>query len=430
MADESALKTKVLAAASKNTCLLLRLSSLSEAPSTLHNHIIAVSRLQEELSRQTTAIDKLKSEANTLLAAHKKFQESKTQRIFRRPAHKNGSLERDALKAEQEYFAVLSARSKAQERQVQLQRHHEESLHAQRPLEKAVGVYEEVCRELDDLYGSVFAGPTPGFPHEDEQEAVVNVARSENEATKDRIRKAREAKRWLNLAQEYLERAGTCFRNAQQRATTSKLFLGYAVSTFTVGAKRVGEALDAFFVAEEHMPPHSPQMLQTKEAFVENLQALQAISKDLGSRKIILSAVTTAQKTLPEAEARLKELIEAMKGEERAATFDLETTVKRLEDARQELQQVRQEIFEAIAGFGQAAPAYGFIRPKRDCCHILEEGYDTSELEKELELEVELAERNVLPKTEGVEPPGYEDGINIPRSSLNGISSVEIWSGP
>jgi hypothetical protein len=75
-----------------------------------------------------------------------------------------------------------------------------------------------------------------------------------------------------------------------------------------------------------------PQIAEKKRALVENLQALQDISKDLDSQKLILLAVMTAQRTWPGAEARLKELFEVVKEEKQAAISDLERTAKRLED--------------------------------------------------------------------------------------------------
>jgi len=76
---------------------------------------------------------------------------------------------------------------------------------------------------------------------------------------------------------------------------------------------------------------------------------------------------------LCKAKRDLRQLIEDVKEEERNALSEINRTAKQQGFAVQELWLARQEIFEKVAGFGQAPPCYLCDKPAPDYSNILEE---------------------------------------------------------
>ena len=377
MANEIAVRNAVLAVASENSSLLVRLSSTSEAPSIFRAQLTRVSSLQDALTEQTKALEKLTQDVAAHSKKHKKFRDSVTRRFLYRATHMLEKFDIKAMKAEREYFAALGEESKAKERRAILERDYEDAVKVQGPLEEAAKEHEDIHGKIDRLYESLFAGPTPGFPYEDEREEAFYSTRTANEATKERILAARRAVRLLNLAQVSLKRAQRYLESAQRTAEDSILFFDDTFQSLRYENDRIAHILLAIDRAEEPLGPLSPEMSSSRLALIFQLGAAKVDRDTLYSRDLILSAVASAQDELLEAEPKLKELIEVAKQRERDALSDIKGTARQLEDTRQELQQIRQGIFEKVAGFGEAAPAYNECCDRADSyCAVPEESHE------------------------------------------------------
>jgi len=93
-------------------------------------------------------------------------------------------------------------------------------------LKNSAQEHDEIKSEIDELYERLFGGPTPGFPEEDVAEEAFKSAKAENDVTKERIRRSREALRLLNLAQERLPQAQKYMASAQKLGKEMWLFVG------------------------------------------------------------------------------------------------------------------------------------------------------------------------------------------------------------
>jgi hypothetical protein len=404
MSDESSVRNAVCTWASRNTCLLLRLSGVSEAHSDLDAQLTYVSRLNQSIKEQIAELETLKEELETRFKTHKGFRDSIASRFIYRTPHAQDIFETEAMKAEQEYFALLGAQSKAQERLAKFESDYKEAVEAQGPLEKAVKEHDEICNNIDQLYEKLFGGPTPGFPHEDEREEAFNKSKAENDARKERIRKSREAVRLLNLANERLPQAQKHLDNAQKLAKEMWVFFDDTFNSLRLSNKRLTEAMAAINATDMDLPTLPPEILSAKEALALQFETAKLNPDALPSRDVVLSAIASAQDILSEAEPNLKELIEVAKQEEKSALSDINRTAKEVEYARQELQLVRQEIFEQVAGFGYSAPAYKYCEPAPEYSTTLNKG---QEPEPAIYTEREGSSRDV---DSWLEPPEYVNG--------------------
>jgi hypothetical protein len=374
MSDESSVREAVCTWASRNTCLLLRLSKLSEAHNDYNAQLTYTNRLQESINEQNEELGRVQEEVETRFKVHKKFCDSIAHRIFHRTVQAQEKYEADSSKAEQEYFEALGAQSRAEARQVQLESDLEEAIRAEWQLKKAVQEHDEVRNEIDELYERLFGGPTPGFPEEDVAEEAAKTAKAQNEATKERIWRSREALRLLNLAQERLPQVEKHLTNAYRLGKKMVLFFDDTFNSVRFGNKKRCEATNA--IRDIDSSCLSAEAVLRKETLIQQLESAKVFTDPLHSRDAVLSAISAAHDIVSEARKSLRQLIEEVRQEERDALADINKTAKQLEYATQELWLVRQEIFEKVAGFGQAPPCYSYDKPAPDYSYIVGERHE------------------------------------------------------
>jgi hypothetical protein len=377
MADENSFRQAVCTWASRNTCLLLRLSTLSEAHSDFNAHITYINRLKESIREQTDEIEKLQEEVEARFKVHKSFCDCLAHRLFHRSNQAQEKYETEMLKAEQEYFRALGAQSKAEAKIAQTERDVEEAAKAQSQLEKAAQEHDEVRKEIDELYEKLFDGPTPGFPEEDVAEESFKTAKAENEATKERVRKSREALRLLNLARDRLPQAQKQLARAHRLAREMRLFPDDTFNAVIFGNKKLYEA--TYAISQTDLASLPSGTISKKDALLTQLESSRLNTARLNTRHTMVSSIASAHDVVSEIRRDLKQLIEDVKQEEQDALSEINRTAKQQEYAGQELWLVRQEIFEKVAGFGQAPPSYSYDKPAPDYSSILEEGHGHGE---------------------------------------------------
>ncbi|PMD16517.1 hypothetical protein NA56DRAFT_649384 [Hyaloscypha hepaticicola] len=373
MSDENSIREAVCTWASRNTCLLLRLSMLSEAHNDYNAQLTYVNRLQESIREQNVELRRVQEEVETRFKVHKSFCDRIAPRIFHRTVQAQEKYEANSSKAEEEYFEALGAQSRAKARRVQLESDLEEAVRTEGELKTVVQEHDEVRNEIDELYERLFGGPTPGFPEEDVAEDAVKTAKAENEATKERIRRSREALRLLNLAQERLQYVEKYLTNAYRLGKKMVLFVDDTFNSVRFGNKKRSEAMNA--IRDTHTACLSAEAVLRKETLIQQLESAKVYMDKSHSRDAILSAISAAHDIVSEARKSLRQLIEEVR-QERDALADINKTAKQLEYATQELWLVRQEIFEKVAGFGQAPPCYSYDKPAPDYSSIVGEVHE------------------------------------------------------
>lgn len=309
-----------------------------------------------------------------------------------------------AMKEEREYFDLLNTQSKAEKRRLLLQQDYDEALMAQEPLEAEAKEHAETHARIDKLYERLFAGPTPGFPREDEREHRFYAATGKNEITKEAIRGARRSRNVLAVSLAHVQRAQIRLRNAEQQAIDSVFFLDEALSSLRRGNENITYAINSTSRIEEHLTPPFLDMVTVKLEVDAYLNASKINVDESYSRDKLVSTVASAQTNLTKAEAALEKLAALAKQKEGRSLEDIRETARKLENSRQELEQFRKGIFEKVAGFGEAAPAYNECCDRMEgFCAVPEEPHEEEELEGDGEPAPEAANVN------GSAPPDYEN---------------------
>ncbi len=271
-------------------------------------------------------------------------------------------FEAKAMQEEQEYFTALASKSRAEERRNVLKTNLDEAVKAQTQLEKAAKEHEQAHARIDMLYERLFAGPTPGFPGEDERETRFYTARGRNEEVKAGITKARSAIRLVKKAAKNVETARRFVQQARSEVNNSIVFFVEALDSLKLANEHVYYALSDAGKAEAVLDPLDEELKEHKRRAIAALHQAKIDVETLSSRTKILAAIEMVQPRLDDAHAKLDEFIELTKVREKRSLAEIRNTARQLEDARQALQEIRQQIFEEVAGFGEAAPSYS------ECC--------------------------------------------------------------
>jgi hypothetical protein len=410
MTSPEAIKESILAHASENSTLLARLASTSENPANLQNHLGKLSSLQDELSRQETELGKITEHVEEKFQKHKSFRDSTLRRLLHRATLMGAKFEAKAMKEESEYFTALRTQSKTSERISHLKTNIDEANLDLEPLVEAAKEHDETHARIDELYENLFAGPTPGFPIEDDFETRFYTSRERNESVKGVIRGARRASRVLNQAFTLVKKAKQCLEVAQRTADNNIFFFGDSISWLTECAEFIVHALAAVDQARA-IGPSSTAIVALQVRVVELLNAERNLVPEYGSRNSVVSAIEKAQAHFMEVEEKLPELIEMTKEKEKDALEQIKLTARELENSRQALQQNRQGVFEEVAGFGEAAPAYSECCDRADGWCVISPEEDVDELATEEGVDNELPEYHNKESIETREPVATQQTV-------------------
>jgi len=415
MATPEAIREAVFNAASNNSELLNILSKTSEAPSLYAAHLVHLDRLETSLTEQSTFLDSLKTQTEMKFKSHRRLRDSITRKWFYKATKSLSKFEAKAMSEEREYFAALGTQSKAEERCKILENEVGKAKVEKEELFNVQKVHGDTHKKIDELYERLFKGPTPGFGDEDERETTFYTAEEENEKVKEEIKRARKAKTGLGVVKAYLSRAKGNLDHALTAAEESFWIFDQATYYIQRGYTATGLAIDKLKDKEEHLFPLPQDTLVMYQELGADLQAAKITIGNLSSRDGVIGVIESSREILSKAGAKLEQLIEYTKEVEKAGLTKIKETARRVEDSRQELQQIRQGIFEKVAGFGQAAPSY------TECCDRAEAFCNVPEVGQEhVQPEAQAAPPAV--GASDAAPPEYGQGA--PVSSRFGLADV------
>lgn len=347
-------------AASKNHELLDILQQTDYAPPAYEQNNAYISDLQQQTAKTERDLKKYHSVTEAERKDHLKYKES----VVKRYAYKlGGSRGKDkfASKSEKEEREFLEAWQREREAEDALEnlRAAMSNAEAQKStLEKEKARREQAQKELDQLYASIFSGPTPQVPGEDEVEREVQQARTwfdQCQMQSDRDGQALEALKRAGPPIVYAERnmddargasqmdmlGGGAFMDMMERDSLSK------------GQMQLSKALRHYDEARR-MQPAIPALadVHIDQGHLMSDVLFDNIFSDMAQHDRIKSGQTQ----MGRAAAQLRE--ETGKQEERAkaAREQVRRAQSQLEDARRRLQGVRSEAFEQFAD--GAPPAY------------------------------------------------------------------------
>ncbi|KAI4219532.1 MAG: hypothetical protein L6R36_008257 [Xanthoria steineri] len=342
----------LLEAANKNAELLRGLNETESASSSLEQSQAYLDDLDREINVCNTEIQHLEQKTVAEHKDHKKYADSITRRFIVR---KSQHFAEKASKEQREYFEAVAAENQAKSRLGEWMKKRDESRKQHATLENTNKTHQRLQSELDALYNSIFAGPTPDFPGEDQKESAMREAKEAYKIAKLQHEAGIQVAICLEDAErsmrEALERLGDARDYSQDEKYSSGMMLADVLErNALMKAKNAIEKAKMLLEQAQRLAPNAPGL--------GNIEISQGhVMSDIMMDDIKAQhARIMASRTQVDKEARSLWWA-CIKARERSDQLGQKAAVAltRLETARRELQRIRGEAFES---FERPPPTY------------------------------------------------------------------------
>lgn len=354
----ASIKEQIAAAGPRNAQLLSTLAETDHAPASLKQQVAFINDLQDSLKRTEQHISKLNQSTQKELKDHEKYRDSTVKRFAYRVGGKKEKFEQKASKEEREYFEAVVAQKHAEDERTVLRTQLEEARKKKANYEKAADTHKQAQEELDELYNSIFAGPTPDFPEEDPKELSVYEAERKRDDTQTKLTRVSQAVDTLNQAQRAMY---ICRGRVSEALDYSSwdLFGGgafadlaerNALSEATSAAMQAGVLVTQARKLDSNVQPFN--MPQIAQGNILSDVVFDNIFTDLAFHDKIKQSSADVQR----AAAQLTQQHQLAVQRQQEIQKDRTAVEKELARARDELQKIRQDAFEKVAA--SHPPAY------------------------------------------------------------------------
>ncbi|KAK3049945.1 hypothetical protein LTR09_008865 [Extremus antarcticus] len=397
---ERMVRRNIESAAERNATILSELMATADAMSALPNSEVSLSRAEDELAVQEAAVESAVLSAGLYRLRYAEKRDNLMTRWFYILTRMRGQLDEHISKAGKAYRGAVIAQSQAEQRQQALRQDLRRLTEEHTTVAARAKRHGVAHKELDELYTSIFSGPTPGFPEEDELERSYDAKRDEHRANTRALRHLTRASKGMAAAGLAVNKSTDELNRALEVSASAFFVSDY----HSILMNRAGLFLDqALNLSCEAMArkPFDQVMVATRDSLKVHLTtarhaATEATDSTYLSRKDTLRSIEQMQGGISGALEAQGQLLAAMKRHKKVSTRDVATTSRELEDARQALHAIRQSAFEVTAGFGAAAPAY------HECCDRADGFVHEAFLECQLITMPNVTEEGMPP------PPSYE----------------------
>ncbi|KAI1119671.1 hypothetical protein F5Y14DRAFT_396125 [Nemania sp. NC0429] len=342
---------RLQSAAPRNEQLLDTLSQTDNAPLALKQQKQYIQDLDGQLQEVGGRIDLLKQEMQKEQKDHVKYRDSVTKRWAYKVTGNKDKFAAKAEKEEKEYFDALQKLHQATTLQENIKGMKAEALDVLKNLEQECARRTTAQSELDTLYASIFQGPTPSFPEEDDAERNVERALQTYNATCAKLEADRQVQSLLEAARKHI---GSAYNSVEDALDGSRLdmfgggaaadmmersALHHAEMNVTQAQMMVAQAQRVSPEVQGMPATHIAQGNLFSDVLFDNIFSDMAFhDKIKDSRAEVQRCAQALQVQLTAAKERCR----ASEQLSKAQSGSLKT-------AREELQKVRQNIFRRLA---------------------------------------------------------------------------------
>lgn len=309
--------------------------------------------LQSQLNALTGPLGRLHFNTEKELRDFQELDKSSVRKGFSRLAHRTDKWEASKDKEEQEWKNARQKEEAMKNQQTQLQQQLSQTEQERDRTESNWHSHTEKQAELDNLYNSTFAGPTPEYPEQEHARANFDAA---SVAYNDAARQADTAARALKCltdADKLLHQANIELANAKDMSDMD-MFIGGA----GISAKKrddMNRSQRALMIAER-----SIFEAHTLTPEVRLMDQMDVGAQGSGFTDVMFDNIFTDMRVADEIKAsavKVQKGVQINKAQVTEAAQRLERrkdelvqATGRRDDARWELQRLRADIFERVAG--------------------------------------------------------------------------------
>ena len=342
---------RLVQASLRNTEILQGLNETQYAASSLKQSEAYLCDLDREIEQCDSQIKDLALKTRAEHKDHKKYEESTFRRFFYRAGGKKESFAEKASKEEREYVEALNAEVKAKSRRDEWSFNREIAKIRHAELEKANQTHLKLQAELDALYNSIFSGPTPEFPMEDQKEWAYRQACDTFATLEHRHEAEKQALHCLLEANKFMIET---LHELAEACTYSRMDM-WGGGTLTDMMER-----DALHIARNaadkvNMLVSQAQRISPETQGLGKLQIAHGHGADIWFDNIFSDMamhddIKSSQAQCEYESRNLRDSVERARSRETLLSVQAGEALQRLEWTRMELQQVRQEAFQRVAG--------------------------------------------------------------------------------
>jgi chromosome segregation ATPase len=343
-------------AAARNHELLTVLAETDYAAKTLQQNTSYITDLEAQTKATEKELRKLHALTEDERKDHVKYRDS----TFKRYAHKLGGRKGEAKfaskseKEEREFLEAWQKEREAEERQSELRRALATANEDRQRFESEKARNESAQRDLDQLYASIFSGPTPDLPGEDQLETAVQYARQHLEQVQSQCNADCAALDALGRTESRMQNAA----KAMEEALHSSRLDMWVGGSFADVMERDALSQAAVGISEalRHMDEArrlQPAIAHLREVHIDMGHMISDVMFDnIFSDMAQHDRIHASNNQLMEAMAQLKEQIALQTQRTQSAKLALNQGKASMEEARVELQNIRAEAFGRVAGGG------------------------------------------------------------------------------
>ncbi|OLN86940.1 hypothetical protein CCHL11_04588 [Colletotrichum chlorophyti] len=358
----SDLESKILQAAVKNRELLSVLEATDNAIPDLTQQRRLISDLEHQLKESDRNVKTLDARRKKELKDHEKYRDSVMRRFMHKAVGKRDKFDEKAAREEREYFDVLQEEHREKELNSNLREQLSQAEEASKGLEAEASRHENAQRELDSLYDSIFAGPTPSYPEEDTREQAAGRALHAYHDTRSRAEAEQHA---IRLLTEAMKRMGDSLRNMDDALSHSRMDM--------FGGGTMSDMMERSALQRAESAAQEARMLvmqaQRMTPFVGDLPPININHGNLMSDVLFDNIFTDmafhdeikkSRLSVERCTKVLSRFLHETRDRHAQISHELKGRQAELEETRSALQKEREKLFEKIAGgnadFKGAAP--------------------------------------------------------------------------
>ena len=414
-------------AAPKNAALLNDLMSTEEAVQVFKNNAVRLRRIEKDLAAQIKVVREATIETSNQRITYTQRRESTLKKWYYILTRMRKTLMEKIEEDERLYHEKIAAQSQAEKRQQQLEQDKVAIEKEHATLSEQEKKHGAAHSAIDDLYDTIFDGPTPGFADEDDRERNFKKDKAEYDASVDILKAWYKTDKDIALLRSTVNRAIGETKKVENELLYSFFSSGDALMWMDRCSRLTEQASFVNSRSIEELPtPLENELINTHKLVTRHLneaygvasflvnRGYGSVSEIAGANRAVFDELTLALDAQSEMSDHLKTYVFTAKEA-------VKLTSRTLEDSRQALQEIRQGAFEIVAGFGAAAPAYN------ECCDRAERFEDHAQGQCE-RIPDPIIDDSGLPP-----PPSYDStarrASSRPIDSYSGINAYPGGQG-
>ena len=344
---------KIRYSAEQNARLLKTLSETDYAISAYKQSTSYIDTLKRQIAGEELKLRELTKVVACEYADHKKYRDSHMRRFAYKISGKKDQFQETASKEEREWLDAVQHELTAKKGLEQLKLNLAEAQRQNSELFDLLTVRNATQAELDHLYNSIFGGPSPDIPGEDEKENAVRQAENDFNTVQLRLSTENQAKSILLDVNKYLERAIGDIRSALNSNNADFWGVG---DTFAEMAENSALSRCQSHVSQVEMLISQAQRVQPAVRHVGAMEVAQmnfvgdVIFDNIFSDMAMRQRLRESEGQLLNAQRNLNNELHLEDERQRKAQAEVDRAKLLLDGKRQELQHIRAEVFDRIAG--------------------------------------------------------------------------------